>query len=90
MRRQGMAEPTGSGARGAAAAPPVPPGHLGRDITIVLLAKTAALVLLYVACFAPDHRPAVTAGHLADALLGAPAAASPAPPPPLREPVRRD
>jgi len=45
-------------------------GSLGRDIAWALVCKTAALILLYVVCFAPPHH-AVTANHVASMLLGA-------------------
>jgi hypothetical protein len=56
---------------------PIPPGtfagppslRLARGITWMLVAKAAALALLYVAFFSPAHRPDVTPGYVAEALL---------------------
>jgi hypothetical protein len=57
---------------------PVPPPRLGRGIAWALLAKAAALALLYVCFFSPAHRPDVTPDRLAGALLAAPAPEPPA------------
>jgi len=46
-------------------------GSLGHDIALALFVKMAALILLYVVCFAPSHRVAVTPDHVASLLLGA-------------------
>lgn len=54
--------------------PPVPPPvPVIRGVTWMLLAKAAALLLLYLLFFSPAHRPQVTSGRVADALLAPPA-----------------
>ncbi len=45
-----------------------PASRLGRDITLAIAAKVAALLVLWLAFFAPAHRPAPDpARHIAGA-----------------------
>jgi hypothetical protein len=44
--------------------------RLWRDIAVVLAAKLVLLTCLYVAFFAPSHRPAADAAAVSERLLG--------------------
>jgi hypothetical protein len=58
--------------------PAPPPLRLARGITWMLVAKAAALALLYIVFFSPAHRPDVTPGRVADTLLNPATHAGPA------------
>ncbi len=46
---------------------------LGREIAVLLTLKVAALALIYVFMFGPNHRPDVNPNFMADVLTGSPA-----------------